>query len=246
VTFEKITAQTPTQAALLRDAAALIEERRRYSSVTEVFLPARLSVSTLIRLKSDPAQLALNIRRPMPAHTARIARQGTEFHTWIERHFQESVLFDDDIFGDISVDFYGEEEAHEINAEKGSSALKKLQNQWLESEWGPRQPISVEEGFETVIEGILFRGRIDAVYRIDADRYEVVDWKTGKIKDGEELADAAIQLAMYRLAYSKLHNIPLENISAAFHYIPANQTIRPADILDEAGIIKLITAIPLA
>jgi DNA helicase-2/ATP-dependent DNA helicase PcrA len=73
-----------------------------------------------------------------------------------------------------------------------------------------------------------------------------VDWKTGKVKSGEDLADAAIQLAMYRLAYSKLHNIPLESISAAFHYIPANQTIRPADILDEAEITKLITAIELA
>ena len=103
----------------------------------------------------------------------------------------------------------------------------------------------MEEGFETVIEGVLFRGRIDAVYRIDEHRYEVVDWKTGKIKSGEDLNDAAIQLAMYRLAYSKLHNIALENISAAFHYIPANQTIRPADILDEAGITKVITAVPL-
>jgi DNA helicase II / ATP-dependent DNA helicase PcrA len=246
IKYEKIPTSTPIEVALMRDAAALIQERARYSALTPVYLPTRLSVSTLIRLKSDPAQLALNIRRPMPAHTARIARQGTEFHTWIERHFQESVLFDDDIFGDISSDFYGEEETPEINAEKGSAALKKLQEQWLESEWGARQPISVEEGFETVIEGVLFRGRIDAVYRIDENRYEVVDWKTGKIKDGEELADASIQLAMYRLAYSKLHNIPLENISAAFHYIPSNQTIRPADILDEGGITRLLTAIPMA
>lgn len=246
IKYENISTSTPIEVALMRDAAALIQERARYSALTPVYLPTRLSVSTLIRLKSDPAQLALNIRRPMPAHTARIARQGTEFHTWIERHFQESVLFDDDIFGDISGDFYGEEESPEINAEKGSAALKKLQDQWLESEWGARQPISVEEGFETVIEGVLFRGRIDAVYRIDENRYEVVDWKTGKIKDGEELADASIQLAMYRLAYSKLHNIPLENISAAFHYIPSNQTIRPADILDEGGITRLLTAIPMA
>ena len=110
---------------------------------------------------------------------------------------------------------------------------------------GSRQPLSVEEGFETVIEGILLRGRIDAVYRIGEEKYEVVDWKTGKVKSGEELADAAIQLAMYRLAYSKLHEIPLENISAAFHYIPANKTIRPADILDEDGIKKLISAVTL-
>ena len=239
VSYENILAASEEDKALLRDAAALIEERRRYSAVTEVFLPSRLSVSTLIRLKSDPQELALNIRRPMPAHTARVARLGTEFHTWIERHFESSVLFDDGIFG-------SEEENEREMAVTESVALKKLQEAWLASEWGSRQPISVEEGFETVIEGILFRGRIDAVYKVGEDTFEVVDWKTGKVKEGDDLTDAAIQLAMYRLAYSKLHNIPLENISAAFHYIPANQTIRPADIWDEAEITRLISSIELS
>ena len=239
VSYENILAASEEDKALLRDAAALIEERRRYSAVTEVFLPSRLSVSTLIRLKSDPQELALNIRRPMPAHTARLARQGTEFHTWIERHFESSVLFDDAIFG-------SEEENEREMAVTESVALKKLQEAWLASEWGSRQPISVEEGFETVIEGILFRGRIDAVYKVGEDKFEVVDWKTGKVKEGDDLTDAAIQLAMYRLAYSKLHNIPLENISAAFHYIPANQTIRPADIWDEAEITRLISSVELS
>ena len=239
VSYENILAASEEDKALLRDAAALIEERRRYSAVTEVFLPSRLSVSTLIRLKSDPQELALNIRRPMPAHTARVARLGTEFHTWIERHFESSVLFDDGIFG-------SEEENEREMAVTESVALKKLQEAWLASEWGSRQPISVEEGFETVIEGILFRGRIDAVYKVGEDKFEVVDWKTGKVKEGDDLTDAAIQLAMYRLAYSKLHNIPLENISAAFHYIPANQTIRPADIWDEAEITRLISSVELS
>jgi DNA helicase-2/ATP-dependent DNA helicase PcrA len=239
LSYENILAQSDEERALLRDAAALIEERRRYSAVTEVFLPSRLSVSTLIKLKSDPDELALNIRRPMPQHTARVARQGTEFHTWIERHFESSVLFDDSVFG-------GDDESDREIEIAQSASLQKLQEQWLASEWGSRQPVSVEEGFETVIEGILLRGRIDAVYKVGEDKYEVVDWKTGNVKSGEDLTDHAIQLAMYRLAYSKLHNVALENISAAFHYIPANQTIRPADLLDEDGIQALISTIELA
>ncbi|MEY3755797.1 MAG: hypothetical protein RL356_69, partial [Actinomycetota bacterium] len=63
--------------------------------------------------------------------------------------------------------------------------------------------------------------------------------------DGDDLATAAIQLAMYRLAYSKLKNIPIENVSAAFHYVADNQTVRVADVLDEAGLIALITNIPI-
>jgi len=49
---------------------------------------------------------------------------------------------------------------------------------------------------------------------------------------------------MYRLAYSKLHNIPLERISAAFFYIPAQKTIRPVDILGENELLAIISAIP--
>jgi len=52
---------------------------------------------------------------------------------------------------------------------------------------------------------------------------------------------AAIQLATYRLAYAKLHKIALENISAAFHYVGSNQSVRPADLMTEAELISIIT-----
>jgi DNA helicase-2/ATP-dependent DNA helicase PcrA len=191
-------------------------------------------------LAEDSDELALNIRRPMPHHTDTFARRGTDFHEWIERKFESERLYDDDDMA-MALNFDDDANPSEEESEKlRNTPLKELQDQWLASDWASRTPISVEEGFETVIEGILLRGRIDAVYKLGENSYEVVDWKTGKVKSGEDLSFAAIQLAMYRLAYSKLHNIPVENISAAFHYIPSNTTIRPADIISEEDIKKLI------
>ena len=46
-----------------------------------------------------------------------------------------------------------------------------------------------------------------------------VDWKTGRKPTGRDLTDASLQLAVYRLAWSRLHGIPLENIGASFVYI---------------------------
>jgi DNA helicase II / ATP-dependent DNA helicase PcrA len=46
---------------------------------------------------------------------------------------------------------------------------------------------------------------------------------------------------MYRIAYSKLFNIDLENISAAFHYVGSNETVRPADLLTEDQLISIVT-----
>ena len=70
------------------------------------------------------------------------------------------------------------------------------------------------------------------------DGFEVVDWKTGSTKLDES---AAIQLAMYRLAWAQLSGTDISKISAAFHYVPTSVTDRPADLLDEMALIELIS-----
>jgi DNA helicase-2/ATP-dependent DNA helicase PcrA len=49
---------------------------------------------------------------------------------------------------------------------------------------------------------------------------------------------------MYRLACAKLNNLELSNISAAFHYVAQNETIRPADLMNETELIEIISAVP--
>jgi DNA helicase-2/ATP-dependent DNA helicase PcrA len=94
----------------------------------------------------------------------------------------------------------------------------------------------VEVPFETVIAGILVRGRIDAVYKT-TDGFEVVDWKTGSKTLGES---SAVQLAIYRLAWAKLQAIPVEQVLAAFHYVPINRTDRRANLLSEVQLTDLL------
>ena len=219
----------PKRESILQDAKALIDELQRSRRPETVNLPQRLSVSTLIALRSNPDELALNIRRPMPRHTDPYAKRGTEFHLWVERHFGAQTLFDEDLFDPMP---------------PADVPLKELQERWLASKWAARNPISVEEGFETVIEGVVLRGRIDAIYR-DGDIYEVVDWKTGRIKVGEDLAIASIQLAMYRLAYAKQHGIPIEQIRAAFHYVADNKTIYRENLSTEDEIAAIIGSVDL-
>src|SRR5699024_3353939 len=72
------------------------------------------------------------------------------------------------------------------------------------------------------------RGRIDAVFRTGGDpdidfdpaaTWELVDWKTGRIPPDREMPQRSLQLAIYRLAWSRLHNIPLGHITGRFVYI---------------------------
>ena len=226
---ELISPRSSEEEKLLVDALALVKEIHRGQEIEPIYLPQRLSVSTLIALKESPTELALSIRRPMPRHTDDYAARGTEFHLWVERQFGLQTLFDDDSFQPLP---------------KSDVALEELQAKWLASEWATRTPIEVEAGFETVIAGIVIRGRIDAVYKV-GNLYEVVDWKTGRIPENDKLESATIQLAMYRLAYAKLHGIPIENIRAAFFYVADNKTIYREQLSNELEIAAIINSVEL-
>jgi len=214
----------------IMDAHSLItEQRNRASDVVHVALPTRLSTSTLVALHENPQELALNIRRPMPRGQDQYSRRGTAFHLWVERQFTDAAT----LFGDEYLDY--------LDPLDDDSKLEDLKAAWLKSSFANRTPARVEVPFETTIAGVLIRGRIDAIYR-DGDGFQVVDWKTGSKQLGKS---AQVQLAMYRLAWAKLSGCDISKISAAFHYVPTGVTDQPADLLDEAALIALITAVDL-
>ena len=71
----------------------------------------------------------------------------------------------------------------------------------------------------------VIRGRIDAVYREDDGTFFVVDWKTNRAETADPL-----QLAIYRLAWAELHQVPLDEVRAAFHYVRSGNTVEPSDL----------------
>jgi DNA helicase-2/ATP-dependent DNA helicase PcrA len=99
----------------------------------------------------------------------------------------------------------------------------------------------VEVPFETPLGPLVLRGRIDAVYGSADGGFEVIDWKTGPPPTGDELTAAGVQLAAYRLGWSRLTGVPVERVSAGFHHVAAGVTLRPVDLLDEAGLLALVT-----
>jgi DNA helicase-2/ATP-dependent DNA helicase PcrA len=223
--------------AWARDVELLLAERDRGrgDGGLAVELPGKLSVSSLVSLARDPAALARQIRRPMPRPPAPYARRGTAFHRWLEGRWGQQRLVDlDDLVG-----------AADEEAVSGDAFLAELRTKFERSSWAGREPLDVEVPFETVIGDRLVRGRMDAVFRSPDGSYEVVDWKTGSPPGGEEAAAAAVQLAAYRLAWAALAGVPPERVSAAFHYVSAEVTVRPADLLDADGLAALLEQIPL-
>ncbi|WP_037559779.1 ATP-dependent helicase [Spirillospora albida] len=220
--------------AWARDVELLLAERDRGRGGDGLLveLPPHLTVSSLVTLARDPAALARQIRRPMPRPPAPYARRGTAFHAWLEgRWGQQRLLDPDELPG--AADEGAADDAH----------LERLQERFEASEWAAREPLDIEVPFETILGDRLVRGRMDAVFR-SGGGYEVVDWKTGSPPSGEDARFAAVQLAAYRLAWAQLADVPVERVSAAFHYVAANVTVRPADLLDADGLAALLETVP--
>jgi DNA helicase-2/ATP-dependent DNA helicase PcrA len=215
----------------------LLAERSlaRSRGAIDVELPSHLSVSQLVALRRKPDALAGWIRRPVPLPPAPLARRGTAFHAWLEGRFQGNRLLDvDDLPGSADPD------------PAPDADLETLKAAFLRSEWAERRPTEVEVPFESVIDGILVRGRMDAVFAAADGVWEVVDWKTGAVPTGADAEAAAVQLAAYRLAWHRLSGEPLAHIRAAFHYVRSGATVRPVDLLEEAGLVALMRSIPHA
>jgi DNA helicase II / ATP-dependent DNA helicase PcrA len=222
------------------DAGLLLAERGRQrdrgDGPVEVLLPDRLSVSALVALARDPDELARQVRRPMPQPPARQARRGTAFHLWLEERFgQQRLIDDDDLFADR-------------DDEDPDENLIELKARFEAGEWGGRWPRETEVPFDMLIGDRQVRGRIDAVFGDPDDgSFDVVDWKTGRPPRGKSERDAvAVQLAAYRLAWSALADVPLGRVRAAFYYVRHDRTVRPADLLDGAGLVSLINGVPVA
>jgi DNA helicase-2/ATP-dependent DNA helicase PcrA len=216
----------------------LAELARSRESADEpvVELPARLSVSQLVELRRDPVRLARSLRRPLPRRPAPQARRGTRFHLWLEQLWGQQRLLDvDQLPGSADADA----------APDGD--LVALQEAFQASEWWTRVPAEVEFPFDMVVDGVLLRGRCDAVFTDAPDGVvDVVDWKTGTPPTGDEAAAAAVQLAVYRLAWHHVTGTPLEQVRAAFHYVAVNRTVRPADLLDHDALVALLRSVPAA
>ncbi len=80
----------------------LAEARAARVGRRTVALPATMSASALLRLRSQPDRFAAELARPMPARPSAAARFGTRFHQWVERQLtsagsQPSLIDPDDV-----------------------------------------------------------------------------------------------------------------------------------------------------
>jgi DNA helicase-2/ATP-dependent DNA helicase PcrA len=202
----------------------LVEARRDRGDVVEVPMPSSLSATAVARLSDDAEGFARELARPMPRPPSPAARFGTRFHAWVEARFGQLALLDtDEISGRGDSDVADDDE------------LQELVEAFEKGEFADRVPLAVEPAFALVLDGQVVRGRIDAVYREPDGSVLVVDWKTSRTQSADPF-----QLAIYRLAWSELHDLPLDRVRAGFYYVRSGELVEPDDLPDRAALARAV------
>ncbi|MGQ0482563.1 MAG: UvrD-helicase domain-containing protein [Pseudonocardia sp.] len=264
-------AEVPDPDGWAADVDALLAERAAARSARpSVALPAALSVSQLVDLAVDPDGLAARLRRPMPFPPNPHARRGTAFHAWLEQRFGATRLLDLDELPGAGDDGAARDE-HLDALRRAFLASAWADRRPIEVEVpfetvlvdggdGPGGDLRTEgdrpgggergggerDGGGALGTAIAVRGRMDAVFADPDGGVTVVDWKTGAVPDESRLPALSVQLAAYRLAWAALSGVELDKVRAAFHYVRQDVTLRPADLLDAAGLRALLRSVPAA
>ncbi len=209
----------------------LAEREARLTAGEVVPVPSRVPASRFKDFVTDAASTASSLRRPMPERPYRATRLGTLFHDWVEQRYGMTGTAEqvDSLLTEWEVDDGAAEQ----------DQLAALQATFERSPWAARAPLEVEREIHLVLDGQIIICKIDAVYA-DGERFEVVDWKTGKApRSARDLEDKQLQLALYRLAYAKWKGVSPEIIDAVFYYVADDAVVRPERLYDEAELVHL-------
>jgi DNA helicase-2/ATP-dependent DNA helicase PcrA len=207
----------------------LIEERALLlERSTQVKLPVRIPASRFKEFVYELPKLAEKYRRPMPEQPYKQTMAGTLFHAWVEQRF--GVLSNSDELDAIEV----------INEDEATSkTVEQLRTIFENSRFANMKPFAIEGEIQVTIKGNTFICKLDAVFETETG-YEIVDWKTGKPPVGDkEIADRALQLALYRMAFARLYKVDPSKIEVCLYYVAEDLEIKPEVVPSEADLISL-------
>ncbi|MDR1448215.1 MAG: ATP-dependent helicase [Candidatus Ancillula sp.] len=178
-------------------------------------LPVNLSTSKVVQLIENKEKFLENLICQMPSEPTAQSDLGTKFHEWIDSYYKSKYY----------EALRGGNYECTIEKLKKNETFRILIEKFLKTKWALMTPHITEQEINYSSGSHIITARIDAVFEHNGE-YEIVDWKTGKLPHKSKINDKAIQLAIYREAWLKLHpEIAPKNIHATFAYIAEDKNM---------------------
>jgi DNA helicase-2/ATP-dependent DNA helicase PcrA len=189
------------------------------------FLPRKgrglaLSASDVAIYRSCPLRYKFARVLRIPTEQTLHQRFGIVVHQVLERYHAAELDGLEDLFALFDAGWrragLGDSEVEQALREKGYEALRRYHAR-LQRE--PGMPVWFERSFNFRLGPHHIRGRVDRVDRVaggEGDAFELIDYKTSRVKPPAELRED-IQLSLYALAARE--DWQLDSVRLAYHYV---------------------------
>ena len=237
----------------------LLREREERARLVRPTPPTRIPASMFKDFVADYDAAVGRFARPLPERPFPQTRVGTDFHAWIEDRYGLSAGgtgVDDELWDDETWELAEAVDglAQTLGVAEGEAEvalddeLRRLQETFLASEWAQLRPLEIESEIDYTFTPAgggpahIMICKLDAVFRREDGRIEIVDWKTGRPPaTAAERRQRLLQLAHYRVAYHRARGVPLEDIDIALYYVGHDLVLRPEQHIGEAELGELWT-----
>jgi DNA helicase II / ATP-dependent DNA helicase PcrA len=220
-------ARRRAQAVVARDEPSL-----------EPFLPRRgegvvLSASDIDTYRTCPLKYKFARVFRIPQEPTLHQRFGILVHQVLERFHARDAAALPELLGLLDAGWrrggFGDSEEERQLRGKATSALTRYHERF-QSEEG--QPVWFERQFTFKLGRHLLRGRVDRVDRLPGGEYELIDYKTGRPKSPDQLADD-VQLSLYAVGAREAWR--LDASQQAYYYLLDDQKVTLPGNEEERG-----------
>jgi DNA helicase-2/ATP-dependent DNA helicase PcrA len=208
----------------------------------EPFLPRRgegvvLSASDIDTYRTCPLKYKFARVFRIPQEPTLHQRFGILVHQVLERFHARDAATLPELLGLLDAGWrrggFGDSEEERQLRGKATASLTRYHERFQSEE---SQPIWFERQFTFKLGKHLLRGRVDRVDRLPGGEYELIDYKTGRPKSPEQLADD-VQLSLYAVGAREAWR--LEASRQAYYYLLDDQKVAvPTDEGDRAEWVR--------
>ncbi|MFZ0041519.1 MAG: ATP-dependent DNA helicase [Solirubrobacteraceae bacterium] len=194
----------------------------------EPFLPRRgdgvvLSATDIDTYRTCPLKYKFARVFRIPQEPTLHQRFGILVHQVLERFHANETTGLPELLGLLDAGWrrggFGDSEEERQLRGKATSALTRYHERF-QSE--PAEPVWFERQFTFKLGPHLLRGRVDRVDRLPGGEYELIDYKTGRPKSADQLADD-VQLSLYAVGAREAWR--LEASRQAYYYLLDDQKV---------------------
>ncbi|MDQ6836168.1 MAG: ATP-dependent helicase [Actinomycetota bacterium] len=220
-------ARRRAQAVVARDEPSL-----------EPFLPRRgegvvLSASDIDTYRTCPLKYKFARVFRIPQEPTLHQRFGILVHQVLERFHARDASTLPELLGLLDAGWrrggFGDSEEERQLRGKASSALTRYLERFQSED---TEPVWFERSFQFKLGRHMLRGRVDRVDRLPGGEYELIDYKTGRPKRADQLADD-VQLSLYAVGAREAWQ--LDASRQAYYYLLDDQKVAvPSAVADRS------------